>query len=154
MQVYANRGASGIDGNIATAAGISRALGVPVTAVIGDLAALHDMNSLALLADAQVVLVVLNNDGGGIFHMLPIAEYPEHFEQLFGTPHGRSFDHAAKMFEISYSAPKSRKTFENAFKKALGSKESALIEVKASRADTAELTRSLRNRLEQLYRAD
>ena len=69
--VAANRGASGIDGTVATAAGFARGLGRPVTLLIGDLALLHDLNSLAMLRDVHVVVVVLNNDGGGISPSYP-----------------------------------------------------------------------------------
>ncbi len=67
--VYSNRGASGIDGLIATAAGVQRASARPTLAIVGDLSALYDLNSLALLrrASAPLVLIVVNNNGGQIF---------------------------------------------------------------------------------------
>ena len=77
VPVAANRGASGIDGTVATAAGFARGLGRPVTLLIGDLALLHDLNSLAMLRDVPVVVVVLNNDGGGIFSFLPVARHKD-----------------------------------------------------------------------------
>jgi len=131
----ANRGASGIDGNIATAAGIARASQAPVAAVLGDLAALHDLNSLALLRDlkAPFVLVVLNNDGGGIFHFLPIAKHPEHFEKLFATPHGLQFEHAAKMYDLPYKRPITHAEFRDAYAKALDRQGPSLIEVRSDR---------------------
>ena len=77
VPVMANRGASGIDGTLATAAGIGKGLHVPVTVVVGDLALLHDINSLHLLhqVDLPLIVVVINNNGGGIFHFLPIAKH-------------------------------------------------------------------------------
>ena len=78
-RTFANRGASGIDGTVATAHGVARGLGEPVVLLIGDLALVHDQTSLMLLRpDAPqpgppVVVVVVNNDGGGIFHFLPVA---------------------------------------------------------------------------------
>ena len=105
VPVAANRGASGIDGTVATAAGFARGLERPVTLLIGDLALLHDLNSLAMLRDVHVVVVVLNNDGGGIFSFLPVARHEEFFEPYFGTPQGVGFEPAAKMFGLDYEHP-------------------------------------------------
>ena len=102
---YSNRGLSGIDGNIATAAGLSAALKGPVVAWIGDQATLHDLNSLSLLTTHQVILIISNNFGGGIFSHLPIAKATEHFESLFANAHNLTFEHAAKQFDLPYQLP-------------------------------------------------
>ncbi|HPO12741.1 MAG TPA: 2-succinyl-5-enolpyruvyl-6-hydroxy-3-cyclohexene-1-carboxylic-acid synthase [Candidatus Hydrogenedentes bacterium] len=143
--VVANRGASGIDGNIATAAGYANALQTPVTAVIGDLAALHDLNSVSLLraSAAPVILVVVNNNGGGIFSLLPIAEYEENFEKCFGTPHGLTFEEAARMFGISYACPDSQELFAQAYGQAIAKGSSSLIEVRTDRAENVRAHREL-----------
>lgn len=145
VRVAANRGASGIDGNIATAAGYARGLGGPVTAVIGDLAALHDLNSLALMRDlpAPLILVIVNNDGGGIFHFLPIAEHPEHFEEFFGTPHGLNFKDIALGFNLTYHRPRSNADFDRTYKAALKEMESCIIEVQTDREENVRLHRRL-----------
>jgi 2-succinyl-5-enolpyruvyl-6-hydroxy-3-cyclohexene-1-carboxylate synthase len=96
---FANRGASGIDGNIATAAGL--AVSGPTLAVIGDLTAQHDLGSLALMRDRPLVLVVCNNGGGGIFDLLPQAGLPE-FEHGWRTPQQLDFGHAAAAFGIAF----------------------------------------------------
>ncbi len=96
IRPLANRGANGIDGVVSSAAGAA-ATGAPVVLVIGDIALLHDLSGLAAarMHGLSATVVVVNNDGGGIFSFLPQAEIerpaaglPEHFEELFGTPHG------------------------------------------------------------------
>ena len=101
-QILGNRGASGIDGNIATIAGISSGSGKPVTALLGDLTVLHDLNSLALLRGEPVSLVVVNNDGGGIFRFLPLGIHSAERERFWETPHGMDFAHAAAQFGLEY----------------------------------------------------
>ena len=107
LRVLANRGANGIDGVISTALGVvasAHPAHVPLVLVIGDIAFHHDMNGLlaAKLHALDATIVLLNNDGGGIFSFLPQAAHPEHFETLFGTPHGIEFAPAAVMYGARY----------------------------------------------------
>ncbi len=143
VPVAANRGASGIDGTVATAAGFARGLGRPVTLLIGDLALLHDLNSLAMLRDVHVIVVVLNNDGGGIFSFLPIARHEEFFEPYFGTPQGVGFEPAAKMFGLAYEHPGTMEEFVEAYGSACARGSSSLIEVKTDRKENVTLHRRL-----------
>ena len=98
VPIFANRGASGIDGNIATVAGLALGCASPLLAVLGDLAALHDLNSLPLLQGLPVTLVIINNGGGGIFRFLPIDVE----ERLLETPHAWEFRGAAQQFGMEY----------------------------------------------------
>jgi 2-succinyl-5-enolpyruvyl-6-hydroxy-3-cyclohexene-1-carboxylate synthase len=102
----ANRGASGIDGIVATAVGACRATLRPVLLLIGDVAALHDLSSWSLLRNlpAPMCVVVVNNDGGGIFRFLPIAGHASVFSPWFDSPHGLDFAGAAAMFALPYVA--------------------------------------------------
>ncbi len=135
QRIVANRGASGIDGLVATAAGFAAGSGRPVTALLGDLALLHDLNSLALLAAGKqpVVLLVINNDGGGIFSFLPVAESGADFERFFGAPHGLTFAAAAQQFKLPYTAPTSLTELQAAYRTACASKRPALLEVRTDR---------------------
>jgi 2-succinyl-5-enolpyruvyl-6-hydroxy-3-cyclohexene-1-carboxylate synthase len=102
LRAYGNRGASGIDGIVSTAFGVSAASAGPVVCVLGDVALFHDQNGLLWQreADAAVVFVLVDNDGGGIFHMLPVREHEPWFTPYFATPHGLDFEHAARMHGI------------------------------------------------------
>jgi 2-succinyl-5-enolpyruvyl-6-hydroxy-3-cyclohexene-1-carboxylate synthase len=143
VPVAANRGASGIDGTVSTAAGFARGSSRPITLLIGDLALLHDLNSLAMLRDLPVVVVVLNNDGGAIFSFLPVARHKAFFETYFGTPQELSFEHAAAMFEFDYEQPSSAADFVEAYLTACSWGTSTLIEVRTDREENVALHRSL-----------
>ncbi|MEX2948020.1 2-succinyl-5-enolpyruvyl-6-hydroxy-3-cyclohexene-1-carboxylic-acid synthase [Staphylococcus warneri] len=102
-EIYANRGANGIDGVVSTALGM--AVHKKVTLLIGDLAFYHDMNGLLMskINDIHLNIVLLNNDGGGIFSYLPQkASAAEYFERLFGTPTGLDFEHAALLYDFNF----------------------------------------------------
>ena len=90
-RAHANRGANGIDGVVSTALGVALG-GRPTVALVGDIAFVHDTGALTALTRraADLRIVVVDNDGGGIFSFLPQATMlpPDRFEQLFGTPHG------------------------------------------------------------------
>ncbi|PPD62067.1 2-succinyl-5-enolpyruvyl-6-hydroxy-3-cyclohexene-1-carboxylic-acid synthase [Staphylococcus pseudintermedius] len=112
-RIYANRGANGIDGVVSTALGM--AVHQKVTLLIGDIAFYHDMNGLLMskLNDIHMNIVLLNNDGGGIFSYLPQKEgAPEHFERLFGTPTGLNFEHAALLYDFNYKRFQDLQSFE------------------------------------------
>jgi 2-succinyl-5-enolpyruvyl-6-hydroxy-3-cyclohexene-1-carboxylate synthase len=104
LRILGNRGASGIDGFVSTTMGVALGGGAPTFALAGDLSMLHDSNGLTLTSNdrPEVVFVVLNNDGGGIFSFLPQAKDKD-FELLFGTPHGLSFEHLATLHRCGYA---------------------------------------------------
>lgn len=106
-QVYTNRGASGIDGLVATATGIQRSKNIPLFTLLGDTSLLYDLNSLALLTTVLQphVVLVTNNDGGAIFDLLPVPT--EQKQYLYQMPHGYQFEHAAHQFKLNYAAPDS-----------------------------------------------
>jgi len=135
IHVGINRGASGIDGNIAAAFGFANGLRKRVVLLIGDVAFVHDINSLLLAkkSSVPVTIVLFNNDGGGLFSFLPIAKYGKHFEQFFGAPHGLDFRHAASLFELEYFHPESISQLRDCAAKAFEMPRSSLIEVNTDR---------------------
>ena len=98
VEVFANRGLAGIDGNLSTALGIASKRECAF-AIIGDLAFLHDLTALVNQEKIKLKLLVINNDGGGIFSTLPQAGV-EGFEKIFGTPHGRDLFEIVRAFDI------------------------------------------------------
>ena len=145
VTVGANRGASGIDGTIASAAGFAVGLKLPVTLLVGDLAFLHDMNSLALLKNTPVpvIIVLVNNNGGNIFSMLPIAEFGQLFEKFFITPHNLTFEKAAELFSLPYAQVASADDFGREYLAAMATGSSALIEVIIDRQQTIRAHRDI-----------
>jgi 2-succinyl-5-enolpyruvyl-6-hydroxy-3-cyclohexene-1-carboxylate synthase len=103
-RVLCNRGLNGIDGIVSSAAGAAAATGRRTVALVGDLALLHDLGGLVAAARLHVPLIVLavNNDGGGIFHFLPIAQHRDRFEELFATPHGLDLEGAARLCHAEF----------------------------------------------------
>jgi 2-succinyl-5-enolpyruvyl-6-hydroxy-3-cyclohexene-1-carboxylate synthase len=151
-----NRGASGIDGIISTAAGFAEGLCRPVTLLIGDIAFLHDLNALCLLTPLSVPLriVVLNNNGGGIFSFLPVAAETDVFETHFGTPQNYSIRDAAATFGIPYSMPASNREFEAAFLSSRKHRASCIIEVRSNRKENVSLHRALQSEITALAACD
>jgi len=106
--VFSNRGANGIEGTLSTALGVAAGSGRPTWVLAGDLAFLHDMGALltALRTGVPLGVIVVNNDGGGIFSFLPVASASPHFDSLFGTPHGLEFRALAAQFHAGYERVK------------------------------------------------
>ncbi|GAB4188748.1 MAG: 2-succinyl-5-enolpyruvyl-6-hydroxy-3-cyclohexene-1-carboxylic-acid synthase [Simkaniaceae bacterium] len=136
--IFANRGLSGIDGNIATAIGISKALKHSTIAILGDLAFLHDVNSLSQLKDSAypIIFLVVNNHGGGIFSFLPIANSPDNvFERFFAGKHAFEFKEIASGFHLSYFKPNTVEALMIAIKTSQKNQKSAIIEIPTDRAE-------------------
>jgi len=106
IAVYSNRGANGIDGVTSTAVGVALGSGKPTVLVIGDVAFVHDTNGLLGMGRREVPLciVVIDNDGGGIFSFLPQGTELDHerFEQLFGTPHAVDLESLARAHGLDF----------------------------------------------------
>ncbi len=130
LRIYANRGLSGIDGTLASAAGLAAESRLPTLALIGDLAFLHDLNSLHLIRrlETPFAILLLNDDGGGIFRRLPIAAHEPPFTTLFRMPHGMTFEGAASQFGLDYAQITTQEALPEAVARAFRLKRPALIE--------------------------
>lgn len=150
-----NRGASGIDGTVASAVGFSNGLKKPVTALLGDLTFLYDLNSLAMLDSCAqpIIFIVINNNGGGIFSFLPIAQNNKYFERFFATPHDLYFNCAAEMFNLNYSSPDTNEDFIKSYKSATKSRRSTIIEVNTDRQKNVKLQNKLRKSILKILRS-
>ena len=137
LRVHGNRGASGIDGLVSTALGVAAASSGPTVAILGDLSFYHDLNGLFAargVGDATgVVFVVINNDGGGIFHMLPIREFEPAFTRHIVVPHGLDFSHAARLYGLPFTRLGMEEDVAGAVTAALETDGSAVIELSSER---------------------
>ncbi len=148
--VFSNRGASGIDGLISTAAGVQRATAKATLAIVGDLSALYDLNALALLrqVSAPFVLLVVNNNGGQIFSLLPTPQSER--EQFYLMPQNVNFEHAAAMFSLKYQRPQSWADLDSALNSAWSKPGATLIEVVVDGSQGAQMLQNMLAQVSQL----
>ena len=147
LRVLANRGANGIDGILSSALGMAAASGRPAVLLTGDVAFLHDVGGLltARRSGVPLTVVVVNNDGGGIFSFLPIAEAEAaraHYESLWGTPHGVDLAPAAALYGARLWRPESPAALRSAVVEGLEGG-LHLVEVRVERATNVEVHRRL-----------
>lgn len=128
-----NRGASGIDGLLATACGIAKHQGLATTLIIGDISALHDLNSLAIARsmNSPLVIVILNNDGGNIFNLLPVPDEKLR-NDYYRLSHGLEFGYGAAMFGLPYNQVDDIEDFSHAYQEAIEYDGASVIEVTVS----------------------
>jgi 2-succinyl-5-enolpyruvyl-6-hydroxy-3-cyclohexene-1-carboxylate synthase len=144
-RVLANRGANGIDGTVSSAFGVAAATGRPVVLLIGDVALAHDIGGLLATRrlGLPLTIVLLNNDGGGIFHFLPVARYGAVFDEHVATPHGLDFARAAALYGAEYERPGDLAELEAGVRRSVASPGAQVIEVRTDRRRNLELHRLL-----------
>ena len=146
LEVLANRGANGIDGVVSTAVGAALG-GAPTALLVGDVAFLHDSNGLLGLMrrSLNLVIVVVDNDGGGIFSFLPqrVSLDDERFEQLFGTPHGVDLDSLVRAHGVPVESVTTRTGLQAALAGALTRGGPRVVVVRTDRAANVELHREI-----------
>jgi len=140
--VLGNRGASGIDGVVSTALGAGSATTDHLTLVIGDLAYHHDGNGLlsVLRCGVDATIVLIDNDGGGIFHRLPIESFDPPFTEAFRTPHGLDFEPTGDLYGLDYAVVEDREGFRDAYAASVASDGTDVIDVRTD-AEASQRTR-------------
>ena len=142
-RVLANRGANGIDGTVSTAFGVAAAAQGPTVLLTGDVALAHDIGGLlaARRLGVPLAIVLLNNDGGGIFNFLPVEREGADFEEHVATPHGLDFAHAAELYGCGFVRVEHLAELREALDRALGADTTEIIEVRTDRAENVEAHR-------------
>lgn len=142
IRVLANRGANGIDGTISSALGAAWAnRDRRMVLICGDLAFYHDLNGLlaAKKYHISLTIILLNNDGGGIFNLLPIAKYTDTFEEFFGTAHGLDFAPIAQAYECQFISIQNWQHFRESVQNSLSTKGTQVLEIKSDRQRNKDL---------------
>jgi 2-succinyl-5-enolpyruvyl-6-hydroxy-3-cyclohexene-1-carboxylate synthase len=134
--VLANRGANGIDGTVSTAFGCAATGDGPAVLLIGDIALIHDLGGLlaASRLDLKLTIVLLHNDGGGIFDFLPVSREGADYVEHVATPHGLDFAHAAALFGVGYEVAADVEQFRAALGRALAADRTSIVAVHTGRA--------------------
>jgi len=144
-RVLSNRGANGIDGTVSAAFGAAAASAGPVVLLIGDVALVHDIGGL--LAGARLglrlAIVLVNNDGGGIFHFLPVAGEPDAFEEHVATPHGLDAAAAAALAGADHELAADPAGLRAALDRALARPRTTIVEVRTDRAANVAVHRAV-----------
>jgi 2-succinyl-5-enolpyruvyl-6-hydroxy-3-cyclohexene-1-carboxylate synthase len=146
-RVLSNRGANGIDGTVSTAFGVAMVADGPVVLLIGDVALIHDLGGLlaASRLGVKLTVVLLDNDGGGIFHFLPVAGEGDDFVEHVATPHGLDFAHAAALFGCGYERARDVESFRAAVGRALAADRTTIVAVRTDRDENVALHRRVRD---------
>ncbi len=144
-RVLSNRGANGIDGTVSSALGAAAAGGGPHVLLIGDVALAHDLGGLlaAKRHGLALTIVLLNNDGGGIFEFLPISGEGDAYVEHVATPLGLDFRHAAALYECDYVQACTLDAFRSTLAAALKADRTTIVEVRSDRAANRELHRRI-----------
>jgi 2-succinyl-5-enolpyruvyl-6-hydroxy-3-cyclohexene-1-carboxylate synthase len=134
-RVLSNRGANGIDGTTSSAFGAAAAGDGPVVLLIGDVALAHDIGGLlaARRLGLALTIILLNNDGGGIFHFLAVAGESDAFEEHVATPHGLEFSVAASLYGCAYERPRDVDQLRATVERSLAADVATIIEVRTNR---------------------
>jgi 2-succinyl-5-enolpyruvyl-6-hydroxy-3-cyclohexene-1-carboxylate synthase len=143
-RMLANRGANGIDGTVSAAFGVA-ATGRRTVLLIGDVALAHDIGGLlaARRLGLSLTIVLLNNDGGGIFHFLPVAGEKDAFEEHVATPHGLDFAQVATLYGCGYERPADSAELRSGVERSVTGQGVTILEIRTDREENLALHRRI-----------
>ncbi|WP_019499864.1 2-succinyl-5-enolpyruvyl-6-hydroxy-3-cyclohexene-1-carboxylic-acid synthase [Pseudanabaena sp. PCC 6802] len=145
LSVLANRGANGIDGTVSSALGAAWRHAQPAILICGDLAFYHDLNGLMATKQFQInlTIILIDNNGGGIFELLPISNFEPPFEQYFATPHGLDFAPIVTAYGCGYTLVEDWQHFKQLVLRSLTQTGTQVIEIKSDRKRDKQLRQEL-----------
>jgi 2-succinyl-5-enolpyruvyl-6-hydroxy-3-cyclohexene-1-carboxylate synthase len=143
FRVLSNRGANGIDGTVSTAFGVAAVASGPTVLLIGDVALAHDIGGLlaASRLGLKLVIVLIDNDGGGIFEFLPASGQGASYVDHIATPHGLDFAHAAALYGLGWERAADVSSFRDALDRALAAERTTIVCVRTERGENVDLHR-------------
>lgn len=147
IKVFSNRGASGIDGITSTALGIAASSKKQTVLITGDLSFYHDLNGLLAAKNYKVplVIILINNNGGAIFEMLPISKYQNVFNDYFKTPHEINFNKIVEGYNGNFVNINNWEQFNTEFQKALASRNISILQIKTDSTKSHLLRKNFSN---------
>lgn len=150
IRIHFNRGASGIDGVTSTALGIA-VIKKSTVLITGDLSFLHDLNSLSIAKrySIPIIIILVNNNGGGIFESLPIAQKVNRFREYFVAPHNLDFSGIVKSFEIEYQLITNRSELSFHLNKSMNKKYTSVYEIRTNAIKSTELRKKYFNAVKE-----
>ena len=151
LTLIGNRGASGIDGVISTALGAASSTDDQAILLIGDIAYFHDLSGLLALNkfNLKLIIIEINNNGGGIFYRLPISKYDPPFTAGFRTPHNLDLSHSSDLYGFDFTRVSTIEDFNLAYKSAIDKNESCVIEVISDPLSNQSIRENLQNLVTQ-----
>jgi 2-succinyl-5-enolpyruvyl-6-hydroxy-3-cyclohexene-1-carboxylate synthase len=152
LNIFSNRGASGIDGITSTALGIASLKKEPVFLITGDLAFYYDLNALFIAEKYSIplIIILINNNGGGIFNSLPISRYPDFLREYLITPHKLNFKKLTEAFGVNYSKVKKWSDFKDLVQRAVSKKNTSVIEIQTDAVNSLDLRKHYWNESNRL----
>ena len=149
LRIIANRGVSGIDGNVSTILGLAEATEGKTVGLLGDLACIHDLNGLLAAKESDALIIVLNNKGGGIFEYLPQTGL-ENFEKYWLTPVDVDFERVAALYNLQFWRINQQTNIKTALKEALDTPGMKLMEVAIDRETSTKSHRAYWNKASEI----
>lgn len=155
ITVLVNRGANGIDGTLSSALGAAWGCDQPMILICGDLAFYHDLNGLMAVKkfDINLTVILLNNDGGGIFEMLPISNFNPPFEEFFGTAHGLDFAPIVKAYGCDYIQIQNWQHFQVSVLNSIQTEGTQILEIKSDRCQNKQLHQQFWEFIESVFKS-